>query len=302
MKTNYIKLFITIIILIINGINGYSQTITYYRDPSKKEIIDTCKYAITYTFKYLNDTVKKVPYYDRHILEIGNRYSHYYSVYAARLDSVHYVYSQPNKRTRENKNSSDGYNPLKEANLQNNEKARYEDYYKDYPYKNDLTVSMAIEYNEYAYTETRQNQKWKFSSDTTTILGYKCMKATTTFRGRDYEVWFTPFIPISQNLWKFDGLSGLILKAKDTKGYFEWTAIGIEKPQNKHIYAYQSEKAKNVKTSRENVQKLQRKLWEDPAGLIVSQGKTARYRINGKTEEARAGLFQFPYIPPLELE
>ncbi|MEN8898394.1 MAG: GLPGLI family protein [Nonlabens sp.] len=43
------------------------------------------------------------------------------------------------------------------------------------------------------------------------INGYTCNMATTHFRGRDYEAWFTPEIPITFGPFKFKGLPGLIL-------------------------------------------------------------------------------------------
>ncbi|RQE01044.1 GLPGLI family protein, partial [Prevotella intermedia] len=48
-------------------------------------------------------------------------------------------------------------------------------------------------------------------------LGMECKKATTNFRGRYWEVWYTEDIPISQGPWKLCGLPGMILKANSPK-------------------------------------------------------------------------------------
>ncbi|WP_304038501.1 GLPGLI family protein [Mesonia mobilis] len=56
--------------------------------------------------------------------------------------------------------------------------------------------------------------KWKLIDDCKTILGYECFKAETPFRGRVYEVWYTPEIPIQNGPYKFHGLPGLILEVK----------------------------------------------------------------------------------------
>ena len=69
---------------------------------------------------------------------------------------------------------------------------------------------------------------WHISGDTTTILGYSCQKAETHFRGRNYEVWFAPEIPINEGPWKFHGLPGLILKVSDDKGLISFESIGLE--------------------------------------------------------------------------
>ena len=63
------------------------------------------------------------------------------------------------------------------------------------------------------------------------ILGYNCKKAETTFHGRDYEVFYTKEIPISNGPWKFGGLPGMILKvvAKSDGETYKMECYGIEK-------------------------------------------------------------------------
>ncbi|MDR2126764.1 MAG: GLPGLI family protein [Prevotellaceae bacterium] len=294
------------IISILLGINAYSQhdyrEIEYYRGPDTKKLIDTCKYTVTYKFKFVRDTIKKQPYFDRQILEIGNKYSHYGSIYADQLDSIWYNYNKNTKATRPNKDHTNGINREKELGLKANEKASYEDFYTNYPKKGNMRVSTAIYQNEYIYDEPLSKFEWKIQTDTMTVLGYKCIKAITTFRGRDYEVWFTPLIPIRRGPWKFNGLFGLILKAVDTKGYFEWMAIGIEKNKDRYIYIHDLQKTKVQVINRNEVQKLQRKLWEDPIGLKLLQGQDFKVIINGKIVKPRSGIYKDEYIPPLELE
>lgn len=71
-------------------------------------------------------------------------------------------------------------------------------------------------------------QNWDIQSDTMTVLGYKCQKATTAFWGRNYNAWFTLDIPRNDGPWLFSGLPGLILKIQDTEGIFQFTAVGLE--------------------------------------------------------------------------
>jgi GLPGLI family protein len=61
------------------------------------------------------------------------------------------------------------------------------------------------------------------------INGYICNKAITHFRGRDYEAWFTPEIPITFGPFKFKGLPGLILILNSTGGNSNksWIATNI---------------------------------------------------------------------------
>ncbi|MBA5791900.1 GLPGLI family protein [Flavobacterium sp. xlx-214] len=58
---------------------------------------------------------------------------------------------------------------------------------------------------------------WKITSETKKIKDYTCYKATTTFRGNNFEAWFTPDIPINAGPWKWYGLPGLIVEVHDVE-------------------------------------------------------------------------------------
>lgn len=61
--------------------------------------------------------------------------------------------------------------------------------------------------------------KWKIKSDKIKIMGsMSCQMATTRFRGRNYELWFCPQIPVNQGPWKFNNLPGLAVSIKSTDG------------------------------------------------------------------------------------
>lgn len=75
-------------------------------------------------------------------------------------------------------------------------------------------------------------QEWKIHDETREMLGYTCQKATCSFRGRDYNAWFTIAIPVNDGPYKFYGLPGLILSIEDTKSEVKLNAIGMEKLEN----------------------------------------------------------------------
>lgn len=78
------------------------------------------------------------------------------------------------------------------------------------------------------YYEPLPDFKWSISSEETKeICGMKCQKATSSFRGREWEVWFAPEMKNSEGPWKFSGLPGLVLSAssKDGDHIFECTDI-----------------------------------------------------------------------------
>ena len=69
---------------------------------------------------------------------------------------------------------------------------------------------------QYAVAEDDLRFEWEIKSETKTILGYKCQRATSkVFRGRNYEAWFTSEIPIPFGPWKANGLPGVILEFYD---------------------------------------------------------------------------------------
>ncbi len=71
---------------------------------------------------------------------------------------------------------------------------------------------------------------WNIDDKTTkNILGYKCIKATTNFRGSSITAYFSPDLPYSAGPFKFFGLPGLILDVRvDNKSYDIWKAEKIE--------------------------------------------------------------------------
>ncbi len=75
---------------------------------------------------------------------------------------------------------------------------------------------------------------WKISKDRKQVGKFDCQKAEANVRGRNYTVWFTPEIPISDGPWKLHGLPGLILEASDTdkEVKFEFVSLIIPAPND----------------------------------------------------------------------
>jgi GLPGLI family protein len=71
--------------------------------------------------------------------------------------------------------------------------------------------------------------KWNIIGEKKDIAGYKCIKATTNFRGREWIAWFTSEIPLSFGPWKLNGLPGLILEAYDSTERYTFKLVKIEK-------------------------------------------------------------------------
>lgn len=107
----------------------------------------------------------------------------------------------------------------------------------------------------YKCEETIAPQAWEITHDTLTVLGYLCQRATTTFRGRSYNAWFTAEIPINDGPWKLYGLPGLILKATSDDFVFSFTAIGIEKTKD----SISMDKDSYIKSTPEQIAKITEK-------------------------------------------
>lgn len=71
-------------------------------------------------------------------------------------------------------------------------------------------------------------KEWALHKESKIINDIECFKASTTFRGNDWEVWYAPSLPYPYGPWKLNGLPGLILEAKSTDGYYTFLAKKIE--------------------------------------------------------------------------
>lgn len=122
-----------------------------------------------------------------------------------------------------------------------------------------LLVQDAAFLDYYVYEEENSAQTWTMVPDSTKdILGYTCQKALCSYRGRDYEVWFSHELAVNAGPWKFSGLPGLIMEAQDTKGHYTFHMIGIEKKEEPIEYVEYT-RYKFTKADRKTVLRAQAK-------------------------------------------
>ncbi len=169
--------------------------------------------------------------------------------------------------------------------------------YKNYP-KGKITFLDMIVLDKYIVEEPMPKIKWNITTDTMTVCGYVCQKATGHLFGRDYEAWYTPEIPRGDGPWKLNGLPGLILKAQDTEKEYTFTATGIEKAKDVTPMTFSQESFNKI--SRKDFNTLMKRYKSDVIGYIRANSPNVNVKItdqSGKELEHHAE----PYNP-IELE
>jgi len=81
----------------------------------------------------------------------------------------------------------------------------------------------------YLVEDTLSYPQWNITDKIKNVNNYQCQKATTFFKGREYEVWYAIEYPTIFGPWKLNGLPGLIILAQDKKNEVFFEAIEIQK-------------------------------------------------------------------------
>ena len=89
-------------------------------------------------------------------------------------------------------------------------------------------------------------------------MGYICQLATCHYRGRIWNAWFSPDIPVSEGPWKLFGLPGLVLEANDADSHYTYKAIELytQNLQPVGIRLYIKSNPYKLKSRQEYLQKM----------------------------------------------
>lgn len=174
------------------------------------------------------------------------------------------------------------------------------DYYFFFETKQSFTNEQLIK--DYLVEETIAKINWQISTDTTTLGGIHCQKATALFKGRNWIAWYAPELPFQSGPWKLNGLPGLILEAYDEKKEVQFNFAGIERISERNLKT--SEPGKNaavvpseirgqflqlenylgdyiilpkgmVKTDPKSIKKLKDAMEKDPEGFMKAHAQHA---------------------------
>ena len=245
-------------------------------------VLDTAKIVVTYRVIIVNDVGNrgdKVE--DIQILEIGDRFSKTYSKLRFEADSIYTSLRSRGAHAtpsfRKNISSFVVYNHLPSQHL---------------TVLHRLFGSPGV----YYYIEPIPAINWQITNERKRILSYNSQKAVGTFRGRTYEAWFTPDIPIQIGPYKFGGLPGLILAIRDTQNHYVFTAISVERPTNVVPITFWRWRGRRV--PREEFLEIVRQAHSNPFQHLKERGWALRY-IEGEEGDPRNHSFPFN---PIELE
>lgn len=231
-----------------------------YARLEKLEKVDSCGFECIY-YHLIEDPIANSRHVEDDILQIGESVCKYWSYGKYQIDSV--VSEMGGRVTN----------------------SQYHDIFRKYKSehchilkeKSNIRVFDRVFIDYYVYTEPTPAIKWNFVKGTDVVCGYKCKKATATFRGRNWTAWYAPEIPYMEGPWKFNGLPGLILRIEDDKNehVFEATSIRMaNSPITKVLKDY-------IPTTRENFNKALSEYKSDPS-TVLGASELAPKDANGK--------------------
>lgn len=264
-----------------------SLTMIAQTDPDQKIVktgkmlvADTSYMEVVYSYKVYDDYWKLQQEFFE-ILEIGEKFSYYSNYGYYRLDSIINV-DYPN-----------GIKRIEYYDLRKKVHPKYDLSILKNKNENKLTGFDLILMDYYTYDEDIPQMKWTFLPVFEEICGYKCYKAITTFRGRQWEAWYTDDIPLNNGPWKLGNLPGLILKAQDITGDHIFEAIAVRnssKPFGPKYHRFiQTERAKFNETKAE---------YKNNPSLFYSGTELAPKDKDGNEMKSNKKMF----YNPLELE
>ena len=228
----------------------------YLKDYDKSVVVDEARLRVSYALN-ADDLSDTGTYVDLEYLLVGDSVSRYYSAFLNYRDSAIVEWEKAHPEADS-------------VPLWLGEGGKRNDCWSEYQYSDifkegkEITVysrmPRVLERFDSWHKEAYPLQQWDIQSDTLSVCGYVCQKAVCHFRGRSFEAWFAPDIPVSLGPWKFGGLPGLILKLYDVDRLYRFECVNIEQgkfPIKKYHYSQYNP----VKRSR--LLKLQRKINED---------------------------------------
>jgi len=202
----------------------YKQMI--FLDDNYVQPNDIAKYnaIVNYEYTFVLDTLENIVVNSRMRLEIGSSVSKFYSEAYFVLDSL--LKQNPGKQPVNFRKyvTADLFPPtFSEA------------FFYNFP-SGKMTTIGRIAATDFLVEEDIPSIKWHLEDSTKAIGSLNVNKATCYFRGRHYEAWYCPDIPVPLGPWKFNGLPGLILQISDDRGFYRFEVADLNTSVSGNIW------------------------------------------------------------------
>ena len=154
--------------------------------------------------------------------------------------------------------------------------------FQGYLKRNQLTQQDIVPFNHFETTASA-DIRWKLQSETDSVCGLTCQRATATYGGREWTAWFCSEIPSSAGPWRLCGLPGLILRA-EADGVHSFTCSHLDFVREPILYtrAEDAVKSKHPRFVKFRNQKMSNpELMSHPERLISPKEVQHMEIING---------------------
>lgn len=242
----------------IKGVDANSLPLTLPIDTLDKAIL-----CVHYKLSMINDTRIKTDYQNHDLmLQIGSKISKFSDYRDYVNDSI----------VRAEEEQGINRNVIMQGMMSRSRKIYTECVFKNMPVGK-YTVTDKILISPYSYEESVPQMDWLLTANAdSTILGYKCGKATCNFRGRNYTAWYAFDIAVDNGPWKFHGLPGLVLKVEDEDKEYIYECTALYRPVW-YSPIYRKISRKELKTTRDKFLNAKRRAMDNPLAELKNDSR-----------------------------
>lgn len=206
---NHIKTYLTLVLITL-AFASFAQ--------KKKQISKAEKpeYRVYYQHQHIRDLAHpEVVHQEEMMLLVGQKTSLFTS-----YDKLRLTYENENELQKQLKSGN------RQINFPTPRILTSEEYVIQYDSPAIYTLTYLFEH--VGFMEEVEPIKWEITTEEKQIEGMKVIKATTNYKERDWEVWYTPEIPHPAGPALLRGLPGLILEAQDKQKEVSYLVSKIE--------------------------------------------------------------------------
>lgn len=159
-----------------------------------------------------------------------------------------------------------------------------------------------IAFKTYYIPEQLPKIDWVLQNDKKVIGEYHCQKATGSYAGRTYDVWFTSELPFSDGPFKLNGLPGLILEAQDTSNevIFTFKEINRSTGQNEFVSSFLKDQF-SIKANKKDYNRSREAFITDPESATLALFPEAHIHVKNVDDPTQKGVTKVKKYNPIEL-